>query len=162
MAATEDILEILASLALFSDLSRPELDRVVHTMDEEWFAEGQRILRQGFSGSSTSSSTATRSPRWTTAPTRPARTFGRERSCHACMRLRITVRSIGPARSAIRAIAAVCRSAVMMNRFRRIPSKIFVATCSGLTGSMPAEMRRVSAGLVRFSRSNPGVRVSGG
>jgi cGMP-dependent protein kinase len=50
MAATEDIINILASLALFSDLSRAQLDTVMHTMDEEWFAEGQRILRQGFSG----------------------------------------------------------------------------------------------------------------
>jgi cGMP-dependent protein kinase len=50
MAATEDIIDILASLALFSDLSRAQLDTVMHTMDEEWFAEGQRILRQGFSG----------------------------------------------------------------------------------------------------------------
>lgn len=50
MAATEDVINTLASLALFSDLSRAQLDTVVHTMDEEWFAEGQRILRQGFSG----------------------------------------------------------------------------------------------------------------
>jgi CRP-like cAMP-binding protein len=50
MAADEDVIDILASLALFSDLSRTQLDTVVHTMDEEWFAEGQRILRQGFSG----------------------------------------------------------------------------------------------------------------
>jgi CRP/FNR family cyclic AMP-dependent transcriptional regulator len=50
MAAGEDVIDILASLALFSDLSRAQLDTVVHTMDEEWFTEGQRILRQGFSG----------------------------------------------------------------------------------------------------------------
>ena len=50
MAAGEDVIDILASLALFSDLSRAQLDTVVHTMDEEWFGEGQRILRQGFSG----------------------------------------------------------------------------------------------------------------
>lgn len=50
MAAGEDVIDILASLALFSDLSRAQLDTVVHTMDEEWFPEGQRILRQGFSG----------------------------------------------------------------------------------------------------------------
>jgi len=50
MAAGEDVIDTLASLALFSDLSRAQLDTVVHTMDEEWFVEGQRILRQGFSG----------------------------------------------------------------------------------------------------------------
>ena len=47
---TDDIADVLASLTLFSDLSRTQLDTVVHTMDEEWFAEGQRILRQGFGG----------------------------------------------------------------------------------------------------------------
>lgn len=50
MVLTDDIADVLASLTLFSDLSRTQLDTVVHTMDEEWFAEGQRILRQGFGG----------------------------------------------------------------------------------------------------------------
>jgi cGMP-dependent protein kinase len=50
VAATEDTIDILALLALFSDLSRAQLDTVMHSMDEEWFAQGQRILRQGFSG----------------------------------------------------------------------------------------------------------------
>lgn len=44
------ILEALAGLALFSDLERPQLTAVAHTMSEESFAPGQRILRQGFSG----------------------------------------------------------------------------------------------------------------
>ena len=47
----EDIVDILAGLALFADLTRPQLQAVVHTFDEEWFTEGQRILRQGFTGS---------------------------------------------------------------------------------------------------------------
>jgi CRP-like cAMP-binding protein len=38
-------------LALFSDLDRPQLQAVAHTMSEESFPTGQRILRQGFSGS---------------------------------------------------------------------------------------------------------------
>ncbi len=51
MAATDDdIVDILGSLSLFVDLSRPQLQAVRHTMEEEWFAEGQRIVRQGFSG----------------------------------------------------------------------------------------------------------------
>ncbi|HUH06364.1 MAG TPA: cyclic nucleotide-binding domain-containing protein [Egibacteraceae bacterium] len=50
MAATEDVIGTLASLALFADLSRAQLDSVAHRMDEEWFADGQRIVRQGFSG----------------------------------------------------------------------------------------------------------------
>ena len=50
MAATE-ILERLARLALFADLTRPQLEQVAHTYDEEMFPEGQRILRRGLSGS---------------------------------------------------------------------------------------------------------------
>ena len=46
----EQILDALAGLALFSDLERPQLQAVAHTMSEESFPAGQRILRQGFSG----------------------------------------------------------------------------------------------------------------
>lgn len=46
-----DIVDTIAGFALFADLSRPELEAAAHTFDEEWFAQGQRILRQGFSGS---------------------------------------------------------------------------------------------------------------
>ena len=41
----------LADLALFADLSWPELDAVAHTFEEEVFGPGQRVLRQGLSGS---------------------------------------------------------------------------------------------------------------
>lgn len=47
----DDVADVLAGLALFADLSRPQLQAAAHTFDEAWFAEGQRILRQGFSGS---------------------------------------------------------------------------------------------------------------
>jgi CRP-like cAMP-binding protein len=47
----DEIVDTLAGLALFADLSRPQLEAVAHTFDEEWFTEGQRILRQGFGGS---------------------------------------------------------------------------------------------------------------
>ena len=47
---TDEILDTLASFSLFADLSRPELQAVSHTFEEESFAEGQRILRQGFGG----------------------------------------------------------------------------------------------------------------
>jgi CRP-like cAMP-binding protein len=47
----QEILDALAGLALFSDLDRPQLQAVAHTMSEEPFPPGQRILRQGFSGS---------------------------------------------------------------------------------------------------------------
>ena len=45
-----EILDALAKLSLFSDLDRPQLESVAHTMSEESFPAGQRILRQGFAG----------------------------------------------------------------------------------------------------------------
>lgn len=45
------MLDILGGLALFADLGRPQLESVAHTFEEEMFAEGQRVLRQGFRGS---------------------------------------------------------------------------------------------------------------
>jgi CRP-like cAMP-binding protein len=41
----------LAQLALFADLKWPELEAVAHTFEEEVFGEGQRVIRQGISGS---------------------------------------------------------------------------------------------------------------
>ncbi|HVM11775.1 MAG TPA: cyclic nucleotide-binding domain-containing protein [Actinomycetota bacterium] len=46
----DGVIDTLGSLALFADLSRPELESVAHTWEEEWHPEGQRILRQGFTG----------------------------------------------------------------------------------------------------------------
>jgi CRP-like cAMP-binding protein len=46
----DELADILAGFTLFGDLSRPQLEAITHTFDEEWFGEGQRILRQGFSG----------------------------------------------------------------------------------------------------------------
>lgn len=45
-----DAVERLAQLTVFSDLRWPELEAVAHTFDEEVFAQGQRVLRQGISG----------------------------------------------------------------------------------------------------------------
>jgi CRP-like cAMP-binding protein len=45
-----EILDALARLSLFSDLERPQLESVAHTLSEESFPAGQRILRQGFAG----------------------------------------------------------------------------------------------------------------
>lgn len=47
---TDEIIETLASFSLFADLSSTDLQAVSHTFEEESFAEGQRILRQGFGG----------------------------------------------------------------------------------------------------------------
>jgi CRP-like cAMP-binding protein len=41
----------LARLALFADLTRPQLEAVAHAVDEERFPRGTRILREGLSGS---------------------------------------------------------------------------------------------------------------
>ena len=41
----------LAELALFADLSWPDLERVAHTFEEEAFEPGRRVLRQNLSGS---------------------------------------------------------------------------------------------------------------
>lgn len=45
-----DVAESLAQLALFADLTPAQLEVVVHSFDDEVFAEGQRVLRQGLSG----------------------------------------------------------------------------------------------------------------
>ena len=50
MPQTEEIVDTLAQLTLFGDLARPQLEEVVHTFEETWFADGQRILRQSFTG----------------------------------------------------------------------------------------------------------------
>jgi len=50
MGDRDDVVDALGSFTLFADLSRPQLEGVAHTFEEEAFAEGQRVLRQGFSG----------------------------------------------------------------------------------------------------------------
>jgi CRP-like cAMP-binding protein len=50
VAELTDVVDTLAGLSLFSDLPRPQLEAVAHTFEEEWFAGGQRIIRQGFAG----------------------------------------------------------------------------------------------------------------
>lgn len=47
----DDALELISSLSLFADLGAPQLEAISHTFDETTFAAGQRILRQGISGS---------------------------------------------------------------------------------------------------------------
>jgi CRP-like cAMP-binding protein len=49
-SSNRDIVDTLAGMTLFGDLSKPQLEAVAHTFDEQWFSEGQRILRQGFTG----------------------------------------------------------------------------------------------------------------
>lgn len=51
MSVDPDLAATLAGLRLFSDLDRPELEEIAHTFDEEVIPAGQRVLRQGLSGS---------------------------------------------------------------------------------------------------------------
>ena len=51
MVERSEIVDTLAGLTLFADLTRPQLEAVAHTLDEQMFADGQRVLRQGLSGS---------------------------------------------------------------------------------------------------------------
>ena len=46
----ENIVETLAGLTLFGDLTVPELEALAHSFSDELFAEGQRVLRQDVSG----------------------------------------------------------------------------------------------------------------
>ena len=50
-SAPDDIPDTLAGLAIFADLSRPELERVAHTLEERYFAQDERIFREGIAGS---------------------------------------------------------------------------------------------------------------
>jgi CRP-like cAMP-binding protein len=50
-AGVTTIADALARLTLFADLGRPQLESVTHSFDEEVFAEGQRVIRQGLDGS---------------------------------------------------------------------------------------------------------------
>ena len=51
MANPDEIVDQIASFAIFADLATPQLERVAHTFEERWYAEGERILRQGLTGS---------------------------------------------------------------------------------------------------------------
>ena len=51
MAVQSDVINTIAAFALFADLSPAQLEEVAHTFDEAWFQAGERILRQGVSGS---------------------------------------------------------------------------------------------------------------
>ncbi len=46
----QQLVDLLSGLSLFADLSRPQLEQVAHKMTEESYPTGQRILRQGFTG----------------------------------------------------------------------------------------------------------------
>jgi CRP-like cAMP-binding protein len=47
----QEIADVLSGFKLFSDLTTPELMSVVETFDEVSIPEGERVLRQGLTGS---------------------------------------------------------------------------------------------------------------
>ncbi len=51
MAGREDIIAAMAPLKLFGDLAGPEREAAASQFRETWFSEGERVLRQGLSGS---------------------------------------------------------------------------------------------------------------
>jgi CRP-like cAMP-binding protein len=51
MATPATVVDQLAQLTLFADLRWPELEAVAHSFEEELFPAGQRVLREGLSGS---------------------------------------------------------------------------------------------------------------
>jgi CRP-like cAMP-binding protein len=51
MAVRDDVVNTIAAFSLFADLTGPQLEEVAHLFDEAFFGDGERILRQGVSGS---------------------------------------------------------------------------------------------------------------
>jgi CRP-like cAMP-binding protein len=51
MAATTDVVNTMAAFALFADLTGPQLEEIAHLFDEAAFSKGERVLRQGVTGS---------------------------------------------------------------------------------------------------------------
>jgi CRP-like cAMP-binding protein len=49
--AVEELADTIAGFALFADLSTPQREQLVHVFGEQWFADGEKVLRQGLSGS---------------------------------------------------------------------------------------------------------------
>jgi CRP-like cAMP-binding protein len=47
MDVRQDVVDILSGFALFADLSTPELENIVQTFGEVYFADGERVIRQG-------------------------------------------------------------------------------------------------------------------
>jgi CRP-like cAMP-binding protein len=51
MAVRDDVVNTIAAFSLFADLTGPQLEEVAHLFDESFFGPGERILRQGVTGS---------------------------------------------------------------------------------------------------------------
>jgi CRP-like cAMP-binding protein len=51
VVAREEMVDAIAGFALFADLTDPQLTAIVHIFEEAFYAEGERVLRQGLTGS---------------------------------------------------------------------------------------------------------------
>jgi len=51
VAVRDDVVNTIAAFSLFADLTGPQLEEVAHLFDESFFGQGERILRQGVTGS---------------------------------------------------------------------------------------------------------------
>jgi len=51
MADRAELVDAIAGFTLFADLSDPQLEGVAHQFEEAVFGEGERVLRQGLTGS---------------------------------------------------------------------------------------------------------------
>lgn len=51
MTGREELIDAIAGFGLFADLTAPQLEGIAHTFEEMAYAEGDRILRQGLTGS---------------------------------------------------------------------------------------------------------------
>ena len=51
MIERDELLDAIAGFGLFSDLSSPQLEAIIHIFDERMFAEGETVVHQGLSGS---------------------------------------------------------------------------------------------------------------
>jgi CRP/FNR family transcriptional regulator, cyclic AMP receptor protein len=51
MIQRDELLDAIAGFGLFSDLSAPQLEAIIHIFDERMFADGETVVHQGLSGS---------------------------------------------------------------------------------------------------------------
>jgi CRP-like cAMP-binding protein len=51
MVGREELVDAIAGFTLFADLTDPQLAGIAHTFEEAIFSEGERVLRQGLTGS---------------------------------------------------------------------------------------------------------------
>lgn len=49
--ALDELADTIAGFALFADLTTPQREHVVDVFTEQWFGDGEKVLRQGLTGS---------------------------------------------------------------------------------------------------------------